>query len=157
MYSLHGEVVFLSGEPKYYLIDAKVMPSIFHKVLKAKRLLESGSCRTASEAADMALLSRSAFYKYKDAIRPFFDKESDRIATFYAELSHTPGVLSHLLNCLTEIGLNILTLNQNIPVDGKATVTISAQMSDDSTAVNDVIETAGSVHGVIRFQLLAGN
>ena len=64
----------MSGEPKYYLIDAKVMPSIFHKVLKAKRLLESGNCRTASEAADMALLSRSAFYKYKDAIRPFFDK-----------------------------------------------------------------------------------
>ena len=147
----------MSGEPKYYLIDADVMPSIFHKVLKAKRLLESGNCRTASEAADMALLSRSAFYKYKDAIRPFFDKESDRIATFCAELLHTPGVLSHLLNCLTETGLNILTLNQNIPVDGKATVTISAQVFGDLSKVNDVLEAARSVPGVIRFDLLAGN
>ncbi|MCQ2447044.1 MAG: ACT domain-containing protein [Clostridia bacterium] len=147
----------MPDEPKYYLIDAKVMPAILHKVLEAKRLLESGKCRTASDAADAANLSRSAFYKYKDAIRPFFDGESDRIATFYAELSHAPGVLSHLLNLLAEAGLNILTLNQNIPINGKAAVTISAQMPKTAAELSGVLAIASACDGVIRFELMAGN
>lgn len=149
--------LFLPDEPKYYLIDAKVMPAILHKVLEAKRLLESGKCRTASDAADAANLSRSAFYKYKDAIRPFFDGESDRIATFYAELSHAPGVLSHLLILLAEAGLNILTLNQNIPINGKAAVTISAQMPKTAAELSGVLAIASACDGVIRFELMAGN
>lgn len=147
----------MSAEPKYYLIDAKVMPAILHKVLEAKRLLESGQCHTASEAADAAELSRSAFYKYKDAIRPFYDKEADRIATFYAELSNLPGVLSNLLNTLAKAGLNILTLNQNIPVDGKATVTISAQIFPSTLEIQELLQLTASCEGVIKFELIAGN
>ena len=147
----------MPDEPKYYLIDAKVMPAVLHKVLEAKRLLESGVCRTASEAADAASLSRSAFYKYKDAIRPFLDREADRIATFYGELSHAPGVLSHLLNLLAGEGLNILTINQNIPINGKATVTISAQMPATAEALTGVLTAAASCEGILHFELLAGN
>jgi len=129
----------MPAEPKYYLIDAKVMPAILHKVLEAKKLLESGKCRTASDAADAAELSRSAFYKYKDAIRPFYDRDADRITTFYTELSNLPGILSNLLNVLAKAGLNILTLNQNIPVDGKATVTISAQFCPSTIELQELL------------------
>ena len=153
---MNGEID-LPKEPKYYLIDAEVMPSVLHKVLEAKFLLESGQCKTASEAAAVAEISRSAFYKYKDAIRPFYDKEIERIVTFYLELKHEPGVLSNLLIHLAKVGLNILTYNQNIPVDGKATAPISAQISGSSAEINELIDSAKECDGVIAFKLLAGN
>lgn len=147
----------MAGKPKYYLIDAEVMPAILHKALYAKQLLDSGSVKTASEAADKAGLSRSAFYKYKDSIRPFFDKESDKVATFYIELNHTPGILSSLLNLMASCGLNILTINQNIPINGVATVTISAQTANAFAGLDDIIEKANNCEGVVKFGLLAGN
>ena len=51
---------------KLLLVDASALPDVFEKVLAAKALLASGEVDSASEAARMAGLSRSAFYKYKN-------------------------------------------------------------------------------------------
>ena len=51
------------------LVDAGVLPEVFGKVLEAKEHLQSGRAATAAEAARMAGISRSAFYKYKDSCR----------------------------------------------------------------------------------------
>ena len=52
----------------FYLINASIVPDIYKKVIKAKSLLASGEAKSASQAAKMADISRSAYYKYKDAI-----------------------------------------------------------------------------------------
>ena len=43
----------------------------FRKVAEAKRLLETGEKTTVNGAAREVGISRSAFYKYKDAVHPF--------------------------------------------------------------------------------------
>lgn len=48
------------------LIDSKVLPEVFSKVLHAKKLLADGECKDISEAVKKAEISRSAFYKYRD-------------------------------------------------------------------------------------------
>lgn len=55
-------------EKRYFLIEEDAAPEIFQKVLQAKRYLATGKAKNSSQAAQMAELSRSAFYKYKDKV-----------------------------------------------------------------------------------------
>ena len=52
--------------PNLLLVDAAILPEVFGKVLQAKEYLQSGQAETAAQAARLAGISRSAFYKYKD-------------------------------------------------------------------------------------------
>ena len=56
---------------KYYLVSAEALPEVFIKVAEAKRMLQVGEADTVGEAARLVGISRSAFYKYKDAVQPF--------------------------------------------------------------------------------------
>ena len=86
---------------------------------------------TVGEATRQAEVSRSAFYKYKDMVMPFNNMRSGRILTFYTLLKDKPGVLSTVLAIFAASGANILTINQSIPTNGCAAVTISAETSED--------------------------
>ena len=55
------------GKPKYYLVEAGVLPEVFIKVAEVKKLLETGESRTVADAVERVGISRSAFYKYKDS------------------------------------------------------------------------------------------
>lgn len=78
-------------KPSYLLVDTAVLPDIFPKVVEAKRLLKTGKCKTASEAAEKLKISRSAFYKYKDCVFPFEEMGKDKIITMFFELLDEPG------------------------------------------------------------------
>ena len=87
-----------------------------------------GQGRSLSEAAKAAGISRSALYKYKDCVFVHNEALDDKVITLSARLEDRPGVLSGLLNSLSEQQGNILTVNQNIPVDGVAAVSVSARL-----------------------------
>ena len=57
-------------EDSYLVIDEKVLPEVYQKVVRANALLESGQAASTSEAVRMAGLSRSVYYKYRDAVFP---------------------------------------------------------------------------------------
>jgi len=141
---------------KYYLVDAEALPEVFVKVTEAKELLETGVARTVAEAVERVDLSRSAFYKYKDSIRPFRDMKRDTIVTFSAILYDKPGVLASLLAIFTESGANILTINQAIPTDGAALVTISITTENMTADTDGLMETLRSAPGVITVEIMAG-
>ena len=88
------------------------MPEIIRKVAEAKRLLETGEKTTVNGAAREVGISRSAFYKYKDAVHPFQDMLHGRIVTLQTVLRDEPGVLSGVLNVFAGTGINILTISQ---------------------------------------------
>ncbi len=139
----------MEEKPKFLLVDSRVLPEVFYKVVYAKRLLAKGKARSSSEAAKLAGVSRSAFYKYKDCVFPYESKMGDSIATFSATLEDEPGVLSSLIAELYKAGANILTVNQSIPVDGVALVTVSARtigiVMDDDKLLKMLKEIAGVV------------
>ena len=136
---------------KFYLVSAEALPEIFIKVAEAKRMLQSGEVRTAGDAARTVGISRSAFYKYRDAVRPFNDMKTGRIITFYTMLKNNPGVLSNVLS----IFANILTINQSIPTNGCAAVTISAETSEMQESIEEMMARALALEGVVRFDILA--
>ena len=108
------------------LVDSSVLPEVFLRVVEAKRLLAIGQVRSLSEAAKAAGISRSALYK--DCVFVHNEALDDKVITLSARLEDRPGVLSGLLNSLSEQQGNILTVNQNIPVDGVAAVSVSARL-----------------------------
>ncbi len=141
---------------KFYIVAASALPEIFIKVAEAKRMMQTGEADTVGEATKLVGISRSAFYKYKDAVQPFNDMKTGHIITFYAMLKDNPGVLSNVLSIFAGSGANILTINQSIPTNGCAAVTISAETSDMEMTLEELIGLASGLEGVIRFEILAG-
>ena len=143
-------------KPKYYLVEAGVLPEVFTKVTEARELLETGEVRTVADAVERVGISRSAFYKYKDSVMPFRDMRQGSIVTFNALLRDKKGVLSSLLAIFADSGANILTINQSIPTNGTAFVTISAITETMAMRMDELIAAARALYGVIRFDALAG-
>ena len=146
----------MSKEIKYYIVAADALPEIFVKVAEAKRMMQTGEASTVGEATRMAGISRSAFYKYKDSVQPFNDMKAEHIITFYGMLKDNTGVLSRVLSVFARSGANILTINQTIPTNGCAAVTISAETSDMAETLEELITDASAVEGVVKFEVMAG-
>ena len=146
----------MSKEVKYYIVAANALPEGFIKVAEAKRMMQTGEADTVGDATKKAGISRSAFYKYKDSVQPFNDMKAEHIITFYGMLKDNTGVLSHVLGIFASSGANILTINQSIPTNGCAAVTISAETSGMEQTLESLIAAASAVEGVIRFEIMAG-
>ena len=146
----------MSREIKYYIVAADALPEIFVKVAEAKRMMQTGEAATVGAATRMAGISRSAFYKYKDSVQPFNDMKAEHIITFYGMLKDAPGVLSSVLSDFADAGANILTINQSIPTNGCAGVTISAETSDMVEGLEELMARASSAEGVLKFEIMAG-
>ena len=146
----------MAKQPKYYIIEASALPEIFLKVAEAKRLLSTGEVATVNEATKRTEISRSAFYKYRDAILPFQNMMKGRIITFQLMLHDEPGVLSALLMVYAKRQANVLTINSIIPTNGHALVTISAELTDVAVSLEDLLAELGSAPGVIKAEIIAG-
>ncbi|MGN8895388.1 ACT domain-containing protein [Flavonifractor sp. HCP28S3_F3] len=142
--------------PNYFIVEASALPEVFLKVAEAKRLLETGEVDTVNLAARRVGISRSAFYKYKDAVQPFNDMLHGRIVTFQILLKDEPGGLSSVLRIFAQSGGNILTINQAIPVNGCAAVTIGAETSGLQTSLEELLEQVQGQEAVLRCEILAG-
>ena len=141
---------------KFYLVAADALPEVFLRVAEAKRMLQVGEAATVGDAARQVGISRSAFYKYKDAVQPFQNMKAGHIITLYALLRDNPGVLSNYLTIFADSGANILTINQTIPTNGCAGVTVSAETSDMTEPMDEMISHLAAAEGVLRFEIMAG-
>ncbi len=146
----------MAKTPNYYIVEAAALPEIFRKVVEARRLLDTGEADTVNKAVQRTGISRSAFYKYKDAVRPFQDMLHGRIVTFQVMMKDEPGNLSAVLNHFAGSGGNILTINQGIPTNGCALATISVETSGMLLTINQLLEQIAAQVGVLRSEILAG-
>lgn len=146
----------MGAKTKFYIVAASALPDIFIKVAEAKRMMQTGECATVGDATRRVGISRSAFYKYKDAVQPFNDMKTGHIITFYAMLKDNPGVLSNVLAIFAGSGANILTINQTIPTNGCAAVTISAETSRMAETLEQLMAEVTALEGVLKFEILAG-
>ena len=142
--------------PKYYIVEASALPEVFLKVAQAKWLLETGEVSTVNEAAKATGISRSAFYKYRDAIAPFQNLMAGRILTFHFILRDVTGLLSSILSIFAQFGANILTIHQTIPTNGCAAVTISAETMAVEQGAEELLHTLSGMDGVLKAEILAG-
>ncbi len=146
----------MSNTPKFYVVDAAALPTVFIKVAEAKRLLDRGSASTVGAAAKAVGISRSAFYKYKDYILPFENLMAGRIITFQMTLHDEPGLLSSILAIFAQCGTNILTINQTMPINSCAVVTITAETNRMTSSLEALLLSLQSTEGVVHAEILGG-
>lgn len=120
----------LKEDKNFFIVDKSVLPEIFLKVMEVKNLLESKKEKTVQDAVNRVGISRSAFYKYRDAVHPLYENTRGKTVTIAANLDDTPGLLSAVLNSIATEGANILTINQTIPINGIANVTITIETNE---------------------------
>ena len=143
-------------KPKYYIVEASALPEVFLKVAEAKRLLSTGEASTVNEATRMTDISRSAFYKYRDAVLPFQNMMSGRIITFQFMIHDTPGLLANMLDIFPECNANIQTINSVMPTNGTSLLTITAETTDLNVSLEEMLRKLRAFPGVIKAEVLAG-
>lgn len=117
----------MSGD--YLVIDKRVLPDVYEKVLYAKKLLKDGKVKEITEAVKIAGISRSVYYKYKDFVFEFSETSEGRKVTYNIIFKNEKGLLSKISNYISEKGGDILTINQGIPLNGYANLSITIDLS----------------------------
>ena len=141
-----------NGQNKLVIVSSEVLPDIVLKVLAAKRMRARGEVSTCRKVG----ISRSAYYKYKDSVFNYEEQLTNNIVSVYCILRDEKGVLSSIISRLYELNTNILTINQNIPIDSVATVTFSVRFEHDALSTNVLTEELSKVHGVVEVKIISG-
>ena len=139
----------------FILVDRAVAPDVLVKVVDAKERLSSGRYKTINDALAAANISRSAFYKYKNHVYSHSRFDTEQIVTLFFTLDDVPGILSDLLILISAGGANILTINQNIPVNNSANVTVSMRTDNMTIGLDEMIKRLRSVDGVNKIEILS--
>lgn len=139
---------------KYFIVNKIVLPPVFEKVVEAKKLLYTQKCKTVNQAVKAVGISRSAFYKYKDNVSVYVEDSGQNIITMNILLNDQIGSLSALLTLLSGYGVSILTINQTIPIDDIAPVTISMTVQDMTCTEDELVRYIKNIDGVLKVDLL---
>ncbi|MFC6039757.1 ACT domain-containing protein [Paenisporosarcina macmurdoensis] len=128
------------SEQRYFLVREDVLTEAMQKTLDAKELLQSGEVASIWDAVKKVDLSRSAFYKYRDAVFPFHSIVRERILTVFLQLEDRNGTLATLLHTVAETQCNVLTIHQSIPIQGRANVTLSLDVTAMNVQLDDFLQ-----------------
>lgn len=138
----------------FFLVREEILPEAIKKTIKVKEMLKRGEARTINEAVEKMELSRSAYYKYKDFVFPFYEASRDKIITLTLLLEHKQGVLSRVLNTISADAGSVLTINQGIPLQGVANTTVSIETADLAVDLEALLDKLRMVEGVKRLEVL---
>ena len=132
---------------KYFIVDSAILPDVLVKVVEARDMIRNGKARRITTASKAVGISRGTYYKYKDRIfAPGFS---------IGNRKHLSGVLSNVLDQMSSVKANIITLNQNIPIHDVASVVISFDMADMEIGIEDLVKKLDQITGVHDVRLEA--
>ena len=140
---------------KFYLVRSDILPEAMKKTIDAKALLERGKVDSIFDAVHQVGLSRSAFYKYRDAVFPFHAMVKEQMITLFFHLEDRAGTLSNLLQTVADSGCNVLTIHQTIPLQGKANVTLSLNTTGLVGSIEQLLQKLHKLDFVDRVEILS--
>ena len=124
---------------RFFLVREDVLAEAMQKTLEAKHLLQSRKVSSIWDAVKEVDLSRSPFYKYRDAVFPFHSIVQERILTVFLQLEDREGTLARLLSLVADYACNVLTIHQTIPIQGRASVTLSLDVTAMAKELDEFI------------------
>lgn len=146
--------MFRTDKNKFYIVNKDILPEAILKTARVKELLAKKEAETVNEAVEKVGLSRSAFYKYRDGVFPFYEASKEKIVTFTITMEDRSGILSNCLNQIALVRGNILTINQGIPLQGVAYATVSIETRDLISNVEELLESLYKISGVLKVEII---
>lgn len=160
---MQGAYAFLLGgeelrekkpDKKFYLVREDVLPEAMKKTIDAKALIDRGKVDSVWEAVQKVDLSRSAFYKYRDTVFPFHTVVKERLITLFIYLEDRSGTLSNLLTTVASTGCNVLTINQTIPLQGRANITLALNVENMEVDIEELLKRVRQLEFVEKVEVL---
>ena len=145
----------MDKKSELYIVDSRVLPEVFGKVMAVKKLIAGDEALTVQEAAARVGISRSAFYKYRDCIFPLGEDKRGHTVIFACNLYDRPGLLSNVLDIIAGEDVNILTINQTIPIGGIANVTVSVEVSRMKNDIGVLLDKLKVIDGLLSVKIIA--
>jgi chorismate mutase len=136
------------------LVQEDILPEAIKKTIKVKEILKHHQTKTINEAVKKMDLSRSAYYKYKDFVFPFYDVTQGKIVTLSIMIFDKPGSLSQVLNAIASNNGSVLTINQGIPLQGVANVAISVETKEMKGSIEDLMKKLERLSGVSKVNII---
>lgn len=140
---------------KYYVVSDDILPDVLEQVMQARILLQSGKAKRISEAVKMVGISRGTYYKYKDAVFSFNAEQSNRKAIISMILRNEKGTLSKVLSLVSVKQVNVLAINQTIPINGIANVALTLDISDLEISIQSLVSLIEAMPMVEKADLVA--
>lgn len=140
---------------KYYVVSGDILPDVLEQVMQARILLQSGKAKRISEAVKMVGISRGTYYKYKDAVFSFNAEQSNRKAIISMILRNEKGTLSKVLSLVSVKQVNVLAINQTIPINGIANVALTLDISDLEIGIQSLVSLIEAMPMVEKADLVA--
>lgn len=145
----------MEEKTSYFVLREKAVPEVLLKVAEAKRLIDSGKAVSVQEATEAVGISRSSFYKYKDDIFPYHENVRGKTVIMVIQMDDQPGILSVVLKLIADYHANILTIHQSIPVNGIASLTINADVFEETGDVEEMVKAIEEVKGIHYVKIIA--
>lgn len=139
---------------KFYLVREDILPGAIKKTIRVKNILKHHEAKTINEAVKMVDLSRSAYYKYKDYVFPFQDVTREKIVTLSLIVYDRPGELVQILDIVAINNGSIVTINQGIPLQGIADVSLSVETKKMTISVEQLMKILQNLPGVNKVSII---
>ena len=141
-------------EEKFYIVSEHILSEAMKKTVKAKELLNNGVEHQVKEAVERVGLSRSTYYKYKDYIFHFSDDQREELVTLSLLAIDQSGVLSQVLGEIAQYQGNILTINQDLPLEDVAHVTLTIEINNLVVTLEELIDNLTSIEGIRNVEII---
>ena len=138
----------------YYLVHHEAVPEVLMKTVQVNEMLSKGQVNTVYEAVELVGMSRSAYYKYRHHVFPFYEMSKGRIITLSMLLDHVSGCLLEVLKEIAQADGSVVTINQNIPYLQVANVTISLETMDLKVNIETLIQRLRKINGIHEVKIV---
>lgn len=140
---------------KFYVVSSEILPEVLEKVIEARSLLQKGKVKRISEAVKMVGISKGTYYKYKDTVFSFDQEQSRRKAVISMILRSETGSLSKVINLLSSQQINILAINQTIPINGVHNVSFTLDVAEMEISIQVLLNLLEELPMVEKADLVA--
>lgn len=140
---------------KFFVVSSDILPEVLEKVIEARTLLISGKAKRISEAVKEVGISRGTFYKYKDAVFSFDQDQSRRNAVVSMIIKNKKGALSKVLSLVSVKQVNVLAINQTIPINGIHNLSLTLDITDLEISIQALLKLMEAMPMVDKAELVA--
>lgn len=137
------------------IVNKKLLPKCFEKVVEAKKLINSGKCQNISEACRLTGISRGTFYKYQDNVFSYSKENKTRKIVLSLTLDHKTGVLNKLCDIFSKSNTSIITISQSIPINNVAPLMVSLDISNLDKPIEDFINKIKAMKDIHDLKIIS--
>ena len=139
----------------YLIVHKAILPDYYDRVIQAREDLNDKKYLSVQDACKANNISRSTFYKYKDYLYRLKEKDEGKKCVLSLTVNDEKGVLSEICNRLSNLDVSIQTISQAPPIDKKASLLISADITHMPFSVSTLLKKLKEVEQVCQVELLS--